>query len=207
MIPSRRWRSFLLRIVLPAVLAGVLFVLAIFLILIPGDGTAAHGRQEADDPGADQGGRQHPRRVLQRGDGGTHDAGNRPRPKPRPGSSCSDTGTTARTTSGSPTCIPTMVMHPYLPGVGRPGPLDLRGPTGQEDVRRVRRRRARERLRFRRLLLAVEGQPGPHRPETLLRGGVQTLAMGHRHRDLRRGRQAGHRPSPAQPVATSPWPS
>ncbi|MFH0917176.1 MAG: DUF294 nucleotidyltransferase-like domain-containing protein [bacterium] len=32
---SRSWRSFLLRIVLPAVLAGVLFVLAIFLILIP----------------------------------------------------------------------------------------------------------------------------------------------------------------------------
>jgi len=34
-MPPRPWRSFLLRIVLPAVLAGVLFVLAIFLILIP----------------------------------------------------------------------------------------------------------------------------------------------------------------------------
>ncbi len=32
---SRRWRSFILRIVLPAVLAGALFILAIFLILIP----------------------------------------------------------------------------------------------------------------------------------------------------------------------------
>ncbi|MFH1834106.1 MAG: cache domain-containing protein, partial [bacterium] len=34
-VTSRRWRGFLLRIVLPAILAGVLFVLAIFLILIP----------------------------------------------------------------------------------------------------------------------------------------------------------------------------
>jgi hypothetical protein len=32
---SRRWWSFILRIVLPAVLAGALFLLAIFLILIP----------------------------------------------------------------------------------------------------------------------------------------------------------------------------
>ncbi|MBN1629859.1 MAG: hypothetical protein JW990_08850, partial [Thermoleophilia bacterium] len=31
----RKWSSFLLRIVLPAVLAVVLFILAIFLILIP----------------------------------------------------------------------------------------------------------------------------------------------------------------------------
>ena len=155
------------------------------------------GRQEGDHAGTHPRGRKHPRRLLRAGDGREHD------PEEAQSEAAERIellrwGDEGKDYFWITDMHPTMIMHPYLPELNGQDLTNYEDQRGQEAVRRLCGSWSGERFRVRGLLLAMERRPQPHRPQAVIRRALRTLAVGDRHRHLRRRRQCGHRAVPAQ---------